>query len=333
LKVSLDSSIQAGNAWGHDDDHDTSRRRRAHRPSVDGFLRKVLEPEELFDWDSLGEGQVIGDELLTTSGLDLDLTPEIKARLSREEVAAMLQMGIRFEAVLNAGFALRIAETQDVSDPRIGYMLHEIAEETRHQRAFLRLIEELGATAVNPVSGGVVERFLQFNIRRFIKMPAFLLVLVLAGEEIPDLLQKLASEHPDTNPLLASVNRYHRQEEARHLSFARTTLPELYAETGRLERLRIRHFAPVVIRLLFHMFVHPGVYTVAGLPGWKTWRAVNRTPERLAVRYHATRNILRTLLDTGVLRRGRVPRGWRRLCGVDRFGEPVGPPLSLPIAV
>jgi P-aminobenzoate N-oxygenase AurF len=195
-------------------------------------VRKVLEPEDLFDWESLGAGQVIGDELLTTSGLDVHLPPETKARLSREEVAAMLQMGIRFEAVLNAGFALRIAETQDVTDPRIGYMLHEIAEETRHQRTFIRLIEELQPTAVNPVVGGAVERFLQFNIRRFIKMPAFLLVLVLAGEEIPDLLQRLAAEHPDTNPLLASVNRYHRQEEARHLSFAKATLPELYARAG-----------------------------------------------------------------------------------------------------
>ena len=296
-------------------------------------VRKVLEPEELFDWSSLGRGQVIGDELLTTRGLDLDLAPDVKARLSREEVAAMLQMGIRFEAVLNAGFALRIAETEDVTDPRIGYMLHEIAEETRHQRAFIRLIEELDAKAVNPVAGGAIERILQFYVRRFIKMPAFLLVLVLAGEEIPDLLQRLAAEHPETDPLLASVNRYHRQEEARHLSFAKATLPELFAETGRLERWRIRHFAPVVIRLLFHMFVHPGVYSAVGLPGWPTWRAVNRTPERLAVRYHATRNIVRTLLDAGVFRDGHVPRGWRALCGVDRFGAPVGPQLSLPVAV
>jgi hypothetical protein len=86
-----------------------------------------------------------------------------------------------------------------------------------------------------------------------------------------------------------------------------------------------------VIQLLFRMFVHPGVYSAVGLPGWKTWQAVNRTPERLAVRYHATRNIVRTLLDTGVFERGHVPRGWRALCGVDRFGEPVGPELSLPL--
>ena len=40
-------------------------------------VRKVLEPEELFDWSSLGRDQVIGDELLTTRGLDLDLPPDV----------------------------------------------------------------------------------------------------------------------------------------------------------------------------------------------------------------------------------------------------------------
>jgi para-aminobenzoate N-oxygenase AurF len=295
-------------------------------------VRKVLEPEELFDWESLGTGQVIGDELLTTRGLDLDLSPQTKARLSREEVAAMLQMGIRFEAVLNSGFALQIAEAENISDPRITYMLHEIAEETRHQRAFIRLVEQLAPRARNPLAGGLPDAVVRFHIRRFIKMPALLMVLVLAGEEIPDLLQRMASEHPDTDPLLAAVNRYHRQEEARHLSFARTTLPELYARTGRLERARIRFLAPIVIQGLFDMFVHPGVYSAVGLPGFRTWFAVNRTPERVAVRHAATRNILKALLDAGVFRRGRVPRGWQKLCGVNRQGEAVGVDAPLPVA-
>jgi len=293
-------------------------------------VRKVLEPEELFDWSSLGPGQVIGDELLTTRGLGLDLDAETKARLSREEVAAMLEMGIRFEAVLNSGFALQIAESRDISDPRVTYMLHEIAEETRHQRAFIRLVEELAPRAKNPLARGVFDRVATWNIRRFIKMPAFLMVLVLAGEEIPDLLQKLASEHPDTDPLLAKVNRYHRQEEARHLSFARATLPELYERAGRLQRLRVRYFAPLIIGGLFATFVHPGVYSSVGLPGFKTWRAVNRSPERVAVRHRATRNILKALLDAGILKPGRIPRGWRNLCGVDRHGEPIPGDLPLP---
>ena len=292
-------------------------------------VRRVLEPEELFDWSSLGSGQVIADELLTTDGLDLDLDADTRARLSREEVAAMLQMGIRFEAILNSGFALQIAERRDVADPRVTYMLHEIAEETRHQRAFIRLVAALEPKAQNPFARWPLEPIANFMIRRFLRMPAMLMVLVLAGEEIPDLLQKLASEHPGTDPLLAAVNRYHRQEEARHLSFARTTLPELYAEAGWAERARIRHVAPTVIGALFGTFVHPGVYAAVGLPGWRTWRDVNRSPERIAVRHRATRNILRALLDAEALQPGRVPRGWRRLCGVDRNGDAI--PGDVPI--
>ncbi|MGH8985759.1 MAG: diiron oxygenase [Acidimicrobiia bacterium] len=293
-------------------------------------VRRVLEPEELFDWSSMESGQVIADELLTTAGLDLDLDADTRARLSREEVASMLQLGIRFEAILNSGFALQIAETHDVADPRVTYMLHEIAEETRHQRAFIRLIEELDPRATNPLAQWPLEPMANFTIRRFLRMPALLMVLVLAGEEIPDLLQKMASEHPGTDPLLAAVNRYHRQEEARHLSFARTTLSELHAEAGWAERARIRHVAPVVIGGLFATFVHPGVYTAVGLPGFATWRAVNRTPERIAVRHRATRNILRALLDAEVVRPGRIPRGWRRLCGVDRNGDAIPGDVPLP---
>jgi hypothetical protein len=63
---------------------------------------KVSEPEELFDWTARC-GQVIGDELLTTSGPTS--TSHRRRRFSREEIAAMLEMGIRFEAVLNAARA------------------------------------------------------------------------------------------------------------------------------------------------------------------------------------------------------------------------------------
>src|SRR5205085_68333 len=86
-------------------------------------VRKVRAPEELFDWDSLGNGEAIRDEILTTYGLELDLSADTKALLSREEVSPKRQRGIRFEAVLNAGVALRIAETQDVTDTRIFFFL------------------------------------------------------------------------------------------------------------------------------------------------------------------------------------------------------------------
>jgi hypothetical protein len=39
---------------------------------------------------------------------------------------------------------------------------------------------------------------------------------------------------------------------------------------------------------------------------------------------------LRSLLDAEVLQPGSVPGGWRRLCGVDRAGDPVPGDVPLP---
>jgi predicted metal-dependent hydrolase len=286
-------------------------------------LRKVIEPEETFDWSAMTKGQVIPDALLTVAGLDIELTPEQKARLSREETAAMLTTGVMFENVLNAGFSWQVATARDITDPRITYMLHEVGEETRHSRAFVRVIQELAPTAKNPLDKTVFNKIQNAFLPILIKSPALLAVMILAGEEIPDLLQKIASEHPDTDPVLASVNKYHRMEEARHLAFARLTAGELYPQASRRERFRVRHVAPVMINGLFDMFVHPGVYATVGLPTWKTWKAANSTPQRRALKLAAVRPILKTLLEGGVFKPGRIPKGWRNLCQVDRKGNPL----------
>jgi hypothetical protein len=282
-----------------------------------------VEPDTHLPWGTLGPGQVIADDLLSIAGLTVDLTAEQRARLSREEVAAMLTMGVTFEATLMSGFARQIAESRDLTDPRVTYMLHEIGEEARHSRAFVRLIEELAPTARNPLDIPVLNFFFDRLARAIAKSDALLLVLVLAGEEIPDHLQQLAAEHPETDPFLAALNRYHRMEEARHLSFARAVLPEAWARAGWLERLRICLAAPFLIGQLWQMFVHPGVYATVDLPQWRTWWAVQHLPRRIELRHTVTRPVLGALLDAGAFSRGRIPRPWRWLCGVDRHAEPV----------
>ena len=291
----------------------------------DVSARQLREPEAEFDWSAMGSGRLIGDDLLSVAGLDLELTDAQRARLSREEVASMLASGIRFEAVLDAAFSLQLAFAQQLDDPRHVYMLHEVGEETRHQRAFLRLREQIAPTAKNPFDHGPVAFISHLMIRILLRSPALFCVMLLAGEEIPDLLQKLAAEHPDTDPVLRAVNKYHRAEEARHLAFARMVLPELWPAAGNVERARVRYIAPRQIKMLFEAMVHPGGYRTVGLPGFKTWRAANRPPQRLALRYAATRPVLQTLCDVGVIGRGRIPKGWRELCGVDRRGEAVNP--------
>ena len=279
--------------------------------------RQVVEPDVDLAGE-IGDGQVIADPLLSVAGLDLDLTSDQRQTLSREEVASIVGEGVRFEAVLGAGFNLQIAKEPDLTDPRVVYALHELGEETRHSRLFIRLLTQLQPKAVNPLERGVLGGVKHWMIGTLIDSPALMCVLVLAGEEIPDLFQKLYVEDPRSDPFLRRVNRYHRQEEARHLAFARSVLPELWARASWWERARIRWQAPVLIECMFDSLVHPGVYRAAGLPGWRTWWAVKHTDERLALRYQATASVLSALVNARAFRPGRIPRVWRRLTGSGR---------------
>jgi len=276
----------------------------------------------------LSEGPVVPPEMLSIAGLGIDLTDTQLAVLAREELASITEMGLRFEAVLMAGFCLQLSIHRDLTDSRAVYALHEVGEETRHSRLFSRMLSELKPTAVNPLDSGLLRRLQRWGESEIIKRPALLDVLVLAGEEIPDLFQRKAAEHPDTDPFVKAVSKYHRQEEARHLAFARITVGEHWASASHFERWLVRHIAPLVVTDMFRMTVHPGVYATVGLPTWKTWRQANAAPRRLAMRYEACRGVLRALVDAGVLRAGRVPRGWQKLCGVDRHGRPTAPGLD-----
>lgn len=297
----------------------TERIQRLSRAS----LSRVIEPDVDLP-GRLGPGAVIAPDLLSVAGLDLALSAHDQAVLSREEVAAIVEAGLRFEAVLLSGFALAMATapTRVLTDARTVYALHEMGEETRHSRMFCRVLDQLGASAKSPLDHALVWRLLRLGALALIWRPALLDVLVLAGEEIPDLMQRLAAEHPGTDPFLVSVARYHRQEEARHLAYARTVLSEHWASTTRSDRFAVRHVAPWLIWAMFDFLVHPGVYRVVGLPAWSTWWHSNRSPDRSALRHEATRSILASALESGVLRCGRVPSRWRLLCDVDRHGAP-----------
>jgi len=283
--------------------------------------KRIIEPDVDVP-GHVGDGQLLPDELLSVAGLDLDLTPEQRRVLSREEVGSITNSGIAFEAVLEAGFALEIAHRSDMTDPRVTFLLHELGEETRHQRLFIRMLEDIRPTAVHPLDKPLFRFFERRGINQIINRPAMLYTLVLGGEEIPDLFQKRASEHPDTDPFVKAVNRYHRQEEARHLSFARAVLPEVWEKARPVDRFLVRRLVPRIIQGMFDLLVHPGVYEVIGLPGWDTWKQVKASPTRVATRHEATRPVLEALIDAGAVRRGRVPAPWRELCGVDAHAQP-----------
>jgi hypothetical protein len=286
-------------------------------------VNRILEPDVEVP-GQVGPGQVLPDELLSIADLpDLlaRLTPEQKLILSREEFGSIVATGVRFESVLMAGFSVEIVGTRDLTDPRVTYLLHEMGEETRHSRLFVRLLEQIRPRAKNPFDHPIIRVAEHIAIPILTSMPALFCLLVLSGEEVPDLMQKLASEHPDSDPMIKSVSKYHRQEEARHLAFARMLFPEQWAKAGPLERFLVRHLGSRIAIGMFDTIVHPGVYGTIGLPMWKTWRAVNRSPGRTALRHQALRPLLTQLVNAGVFRGGWIPPGWRAAAGVDRHGR------------
>lgn len=97
------------------------------------------------------------------------------------------------------------------------------------------------------------------------------------------------------------VAAYHCQEEARHLSFARSLLSELLGRAPRRERFLVRHLAPIVIEVMFDSLVHAGLYRRVGLAGWATWWKVKRSPGHLPRRHQATTAVLEAALAAGAL--------------------------------
>jgi hypothetical protein len=293
-------------------------------------LKRILEPDVDVP-GAVGDGQVLPDELLSlfhVPELFAGLNDEQKAVLSREEFASIADTGVRFESVLMAGFSMEILNRSDLTDPRVTYLLHEMGEETRHSRLFVRLLTQVQPRAKNPLDNAVLRLAQQVVLPILTSMPALFCLLVLSGEEVPDLMQKLASEHDDTDPMIKAVSKYHRQEEARHLAFARLLFPEQWAAAGPIERFLVRYLGSRIATGMFDTIVHPGVYATVGLPTWQTWRAVNRSAGRTALRHRALRPLLTTLLDAGAFLGGRVPRGWQRACGVDGRGRDVATPVD-----
>src|ERR1700683_757460 len=120
-------------------------------------LQRIMEPDTEVP-GTVGDGQVLPDELLSLANVPElfdNLTHDQKHTLGREEFASVVDTGVRFESVLMAGFSLEILSRPDLTDPRVTYLLHEMGEETRHSRLFVRLLEQIKPRARNPLDHGI----------------------------------------------------------------------------------------------------------------------------------------------------------------------------------
>jgi hypothetical protein len=159
-------------------------------------LNRILEPDVDVPGE-VGDGQVLPDELLSIADLPellASLSPEQKRTLAREEFGSIVATGVRFESVLMAGFSVEIVGTRDLTDPRVTYLLHEMGEETRHSRLFVRLLNR-SASRQEPARSPDLPGAQHIVIPVLTSMPALFCLLVWRRGGA-DLMQKLASSTP-----------------------------------------------------------------------------------------------------------------------------------------
>ena len=137
---------------------------------------------------------------------------------SRHETAATLRRGIWFENALMQVVLRHLAE-MDVTDPMHRYLLIEVADECRHSMMFGEYIRR-GRHALLRAAPPVVDETGGGRALSYL--------LILAIEELLDHVNRAAMRDERMHPTVPPIPKLHVLEEARHVSFAKTYLSELW---------------------------------------------------------------------------------------------------------
>jgi hypothetical protein len=179
---------------------------------------------------------------------------------SRHECAALCGAGIWFENQLMQ-LVLRHLLDVPVTSPAHRYLLVEIADECRHSTMFGEFIRRAATPAYAPSAATqVIEEGGQFPGRRAIGY-----VLILAVEELLDAINRVTMKDERVHPVSRQIAKLHVIEEARHVSFAKTYLSEVWPCLGDDERSAVATLAPHAVALVANLTVNPAVYDELGI--------------------------------------------------------------------
>lgn len=233
------------------------------------------------------------------------MTEQERIAYSRHELASLCSAGIWFEGIL-MHLVLRHLYDMPADDPTHRYLLIETADECRHSAMFGEVIRQAGTPAYR------VRPFLRFS-GRFMKAGAGRAagyIAILAAEELLDVANRATMKDERVHPVSKSVAKLHVLEEARHMSFARTYITEVWPTLKRRERLVAALMAPTFVWGIAQALVNPAVYDELGIEGGA--RMARRSPLH---RRRVTKDLSRLtayLEDLGAINRFTRPV-WRIL--------------------
>ena len=231
------------------------------------------------------------------------LPTRLRKRVSHVEYAHLLQAGLWLESVFMARLATLAHRSDDVI--RRTRFLHEVREEAGHSLMFVQLLHRSGFSMRLPQ--GPALRAVDVVARLLPTGSAFFWALVVAGEELPDRLNRLLKRGIDEVTLSSVVYRMvqiHTHDEALHAAYAREQCAQAAASAPAGWRALLSPALSLAIALYADYVCFPpsAAYACAGLQDPQRWRTLAR---HNAVRHAQVADMLRPTL--AFLRRC----GWR----------------------
>jgi P-aminobenzoate N-oxygenase AurF len=228
--------------------------------------RMTLDPFTEVDWDLPIDDRAyhLPPEwlpLFGTAAWDAMTEPE-RIAYSRHECAALCGAGIWFENRLMQLVLRHLAELP-VTSPAHRYLLVEVADECRHSTMFGEYIRRAGTPAyAPPASAPELDALGDAAGGRAIGY-----LLILAVEEMLDAANRATMKDERLHPVSRQIAKLHVVEEARHVSFAKTYLTEVWPTLSDEDRAVVAELAPAAVSVVAGLMVDPAVYDELGIAG------------------------------------------------------------------
>ena len=276
---------------------------------VAASARMTLDPFTEVDWDIPIDDSAyhLPPEWLPLYGTAIwdAMTPQERVTYSRHECAALCGAGIWFENRLMQ-LVLRHLSELPVTSPAHRYLLVEVADECRHSTMFGEYIRRAGTPAYRPpTDAGALD-----SLGGVPGYRALGYLLILAVEELLDATNRATMKDDRLHPVSRQIAKLHVVEEARHVSFAKTYLAEVWPTLDDIERDAVKSLAPAAVAAVADLMVDPAVYEELGIAGGT--EAARTNPLHRARIIEGLAKLTTFLADLEVIDAATTPT-WRQL--------------------
>jgi hypothetical protein len=226
---------------------------------VAASARLTLDPFTEIDWST----EIADDRSyhlppeklpLYGTGVWHAMTPEQRRTYSRHECASLCAAGIWFENELMQIVLRHLAELP-VTDPSHRYLLVEVADECRHSTMFGEYIRRADTPPYPPASESTLGEVDTLPGGR-----AMGYLLILAVEELLDVVNRATMRDERVHPVSRQIAKLHVLEEARHVSFAKTYLTEVWPSLTEAERSSAADIAPLAVSFVAELMINDSVF-------------------------------------------------------------------------